>query len=70
MEKRLTNTRTYILFLLSNDSDMALMNLSILAGKPWLYDPPLQPEILDAHAEVYAAFCGDFFSFSPFFRWN
>ena len=51
-QTRVTNTRNLMLALLSRDEDMALLNLSILADKPWLYDPPLKAEILDAHTEV------------------
>ncbi len=49
-------TRSLILTVLGSNEDMALMNLSILGVKPWLYDPPLQPEILDAHEEVWHDF--------------
>ena len=48
----MTNLKRALLILLENEEDMALLNLSLLSDDPSLYDLPLRPEILDAHAEV------------------
>lgn len=42
--------------MLENEEDMALMNLTKLHESPALYDPPLKPEILEAHEQFELLF--------------
>lgn len=49
MTSNLESTRTVLQELTEDDEEMALMNLSVLQGKPSLYKLPLSQEILATH---------------------
>lgn len=52
MINRITSSRNALQALTEDDEEMALMNLSLLKRRPYLYRFPLVPEILSSHDEI------------------